>query len=88
MEHKLPGWRNVHFCPHWHGSLRHKIEAHARLAREHRVIASIGDTHEEEGEAARLAGIAFILVERGNPAPAWEAVAELIAAANGFIAST
>jgi ribonucleotide monophosphatase NagD (HAD superfamily) len=67
MDHRLPGWRNLHFCPNWQGSRRHKNEAHARLAREHRVIASIGDTHEEEGEAARLAGIAFILVERGNP---------------------
>ena len=52
MDHKLPGWQNLHFCPHWQGSKRHKTEAHARLAREHRVIASIGDTHEEEGEAA------------------------------------
>lgn len=84
MDHKLPGWQNVHFCPNWQGSRRHKTEAHARLAREHRVIASIGDTHEEEGEAARLAGIAFILVERGNPEPAWLALAELIVSAKGF----
>jgi ribonucleotide monophosphatase NagD (HAD superfamily) len=84
MDHKLPGWQNIHFCPNWQGSRRHKTEAHARLAQEHRVIASIGDTHEEEGEAARLAGIAFILVERGNPEPAWVALAELIATAKGF----
>jgi predicted secreted acid phosphatase len=84
MEHKLPGWRNVHFCPNWQGSRRHKTEAHMRLAREHRVIASIGDTHEEEGEAALLAGIEFILVERDNPDPAWLALAKLVAAAKGF----
>jgi ribonucleotide monophosphatase NagD (HAD superfamily) len=88
VDHKLPGWRNVHFCPNWQGPLRHKTDAHTKLAREHRVIASIGDTHEEEGEAARLAGITFVLVERGNAAPAWKAVAELIASVNGFIATT
>jgi ribonucleotide monophosphatase NagD (HAD superfamily) len=85
MEHKLPGWRNVHFCPEWLGSIRHKTEAHARLAREHQVIASIGDTHEEEGTAAKLAGITFILVERGNPGPAWIVLAELIASVKGFV---
>ena len=41
---KLPGWRNVHYCPNWQGSKRHKAEVHAKLAREHRVIASVGDT--------------------------------------------
>jgi ribonucleotide monophosphatase NagD (HAD superfamily) len=85
VEHRLPGWRNVHFCPNWQGPRRHKTEAHERLAREHRVIASIGDTHSEEGEAAQLSGITFILVERGNPDPAWVALAELIAAVKGFV---
>jgi phosphoglycolate phosphatase-like HAD superfamily hydrolase len=85
MDHKLPGWRNLHYCPNWQGPRRHKTDAHGRLARDHRVIASIGDTHEEEGEAARLAGITFVLVERGNPEPAWLALAELIAAVNGFV---
>lgn len=84
MEHRLPGWRNVHFCPNWQGSRRHKEEAHTRLASEHQVIASIGDTHAEEGEAAKLAGIPFILVERGNPGPAWQALAVLIENVQGF----
>lgn len=52
-EYKLPGYRNVHYCPKWQGTKRHKAEAHARLAREYQVIASIGDLDEEEGEAAR-----------------------------------
>ena len=83
-EHRLPGYRNVHYCPKWQGTKRHKAEIHARLAREYQVIASIGDLDEEEGAAARLAGVAFVLVDRDNPVPAWAAVAALIEAAQGF----
>ena len=83
-EHKLPGYRNVHYCPKWQSTKRHKAELHARLAREYQVIASIGDLDEEEGEAARLAGVAFVLVDRDNPVPAWTAVAALIEAVQGF----
>jgi hypothetical protein len=83
-EHRLPGYRNVHYCPKWQGTKRHKAEVHARLAREYQVIASIGDLDEEEGEAARAVGVTFVLVDRDNPAPAWAAVAALIEAAQGF----
>jgi predicted secreted acid phosphatase len=83
-DNKLPGWRNVHFCPKWMASRRHKTEVHAKLAKEYDVIASIGDTDEEEGEAARLAGVVFVLVDRDNPVPAWVIVAALIEAAGGF----
>jgi predicted secreted acid phosphatase len=83
-EHKLPGYRNVHYCPKWQGTKRHKTEVHARLAREYQVIASIGDLDEEEGEAARAASVTFVLVDRDNPAPAWAAVAALIEAVQGF----
>jgi hypothetical protein len=83
-DNKLPGWRNVHFCPKWMASRRHKVEVHAKLAKEYQVIASIGDTDEEEGVAARLAGVAFVLVDRDDPIAAWVAVAELIEAAGGF----
>ena len=83
-EHKLPGYRNVHYCPKWLGTKRHKAEMHAKLAREYQVIASIGDLDEEEGEASRLAGIAFLLVDRDNPHVAWAALAELIEAVEGF----
>ncbi|MBN9120044.1 MAG: hypothetical protein J0I06_12920 [Planctomycetes bacterium] len=84
MEHKLPGYRNVHYCPKWQAPRRHKAELHARLAREYQVIASIGDLDEEEGEASRLAGVTFVLVDRDNPGAAWAAVAQLIEAAQGF----
>jgi hypothetical protein len=83
-EYKLPGYRNVHYCPKWQGTRRHKVELHAKLAREYQVIASIGDTDSEEGEASRLAGVPFVLVDRDNPTVAWTAVAGLIEAARGF----
>lgn len=83
-EHRLPGYRNVHYCPKWQGSKRHKLEVHARLAHEYQVIASIGDTDAEEGEAARAAGVPFVLVDRDKPGGAWAAVAELITAVEGF----
>lgn len=84
-EHRLPGHRNVYYCPNWMSSRRHKAEVHAKLAREYQVIASIGDTDEEEGEAARLAGVPFVLVDRDNPLTAWAALRELILAVEGFI---
>jgi hypothetical protein len=83
-EYRLPGYRNVHYCPKWQGTRRHKAEMHARLAREYRVIASIGDLDEEEGEASRLAGVTFVLVDRDKPDRAWAAVAALIEAVHGF----
>jgi hypothetical protein len=83
-DYRLPGYRNVHYCPKWQGTKRHKVELHAKLAREYQVIASIGDTDDEEGEAARRAGVPFVLVDRNNPAPAWVAVAALIEAVQGF----
>lgn len=83
-EHKLPGYRNVHYCPKWQGSKHHKVEMHAKLASEYQVIASIGDLDEEEGEASRLAGVIFVLVDRDNPHVAWAALAALIEAAEGF----
>lgn len=85
-EHRLPGWRNLHLCPGYYGSRRHKTELHARLAREYRVIASIGDTEDDEGEAARAAGVPFVLVDRDNPTPAWLALAEMIESEGGFLA--
>jgi predicted secreted acid phosphatase len=83
-DHELPGYRNVHYCPKWQGSKRHKADVHTRLAREYRVIASIGDTHDEEGEASRLAGIPFILVERDNPDKGWLALVATIETERGF----
>lgn len=86
MEYKLPGYRNVHYCPKWQTTQRHKTEIHAKLAREYQIIASIGDTDDEEGEASRLAGVTFVLVDRNNPNVAWAAIAELIEVVQGFCA--
>jgi predicted secreted acid phosphatase len=83
-EHKLPGYRNVHYCPKWLSTKRHKAEMHAKLAREYQVIASIGDLVEEEGEASRLAGVTFVRVDRDNPHVAWATLAVLIEAVQGF----
>src|SRR5262245_33367069 len=83
-EYRLPGYRNVHYCPKWQGTKRHKAEVHAKLAREYHIIASIGDTDDEEGEASRAAGVPFVLVDREQPNGAWAAVGELIAAVQGF----
>lgn len=84
-EYRLPGYRNVHYCPNWKGAKRHKAEVHAKLAREYQIIASIGDTDDEEGDASRRAGVPFVLVDRDNPAIAWAALAERILAAEGFL---
>jgi hypothetical protein len=86
-EHRLPGFRNLHLCPGYFGSLRHKQEKHELIAREYRVLASIGDCDADEGEAARRAGVPFILVDPDNPAAAWVALAELIEREGGFAAS-
>ncbi len=85
-EHRLPGYRNVHYCPKWQTSTRHKTEMHAKLAREYRVLASIGDCDDEEGVAARAAEIAFVLVDRDNPVIAWHALAEKLVPAEVFVA--
>lgn len=86
MEHRLPGWRNVHYCPKWDGTKAHKLRVHAKLAREYRVIASIGDTLDEEGAAADAAGVPFVLVSRDNPTPAWVVLDGMLAEAGAFSA--
>jgi predicted secreted acid phosphatase len=78
MDHRLPGWRHVHYCPKWQGSKSHKAQVHVHLVKEYRVIASIGDLDEEEGEAARLAGVPFVRVDRSNPVPAWAELEKLL----------
>jgi hypothetical protein len=57
---------------------------HAKLAREYRVLASIGDCDNEEGIAARAAEIPFVLVDRDKPDLAWATLAETLTAANAF----
>ena len=52
-DQRLPGWRNIHFCPDWQSSRTHKTEVIARLARQYAVV-SIGD-HEAFGFRSALA---------------------------------
>jgi phosphoglycolate phosphatase-like HAD superfamily hydrolase len=78
-DQRLPGWRNLHFCPAWKSSRAHKAEVMARLARHYQVIVSIGD-HDEDEEASRLAGVPFVRVRCDNVEEAWLEVARLIAA--------
>jgi phosphoglycolate phosphatase-like HAD superfamily hydrolase len=78
--HRLPGWRNLHFCPAWQSSRRHKAEVIARLAREYAVLASVGD-HDEDEEASRAAGVPFVRVSDDNAEQAWLDGARLVGAA-------
>jgi len=77
-EHRLPGAKNVHFCPIETRSYDHKRRLHNALAQEFNVIASIGDSFEEE-EASEAAGIPFIAVDPSHPAEAWSILAQRIA---------
>ena len=77
-DQRLPGWRNLHFCPGWKSSRIHKAEVMARLAREYEVLVSIGD-HDEDEQASRAAGVPFVRVTDDNVEDAWREVARLIA---------
>jgi phosphoglycolate phosphatase-like HAD superfamily hydrolase len=79
-EHRLPGWRNVHYSPTIIGSCEHKRRKHAELAREFQVLASIGDSFEEE-EASAACGITFVLVDTDRHELAWLRLEELLRAA-------
>jgi acid phosphatase class B len=76
-DQRLPGWRNLHFCPSWRSTREHKTEVMQRLAREYAVLVSIGDADEDE-QASRAAGIRFVRVTDENPEQAWQEVARLI----------
>ncbi len=82
MEQRLPGWRNLYFCPNWQSSRLHKAEVMARLAKQYTIIVSIGD-HDEDEAASVAAGVAFVRVTDDNVEQAWQEVARLIAAASG-----
>ena len=84
QRHRLPGGQNVHYCPTEITSLEHKRRLHQSLSQRFSVIASIGDSFEEE-EAARAAGILFVSVDPCNPASAWTVLADRIAAFSGFV---
>ena len=75
---RLPCAGNVRFCPGFLGSSEHKRRQHSSLQKEYEVIASIGDSAEEE-EASIAARIPFIAVDPCNPAVAWSTLAVRIA---------
>ena len=58
-EHRLPGANNIHYCPTETSSYEHNRVSHQSLSLAFRVIASVGDSFEEE-EAAKAAAIPFV----------------------------
>jgi hypothetical protein len=77
-DHRLPGWRNVHYCPSWQSARQHKHEVIARLARMYAVLVSIGD-HDDEADASAAVGVPFVRVADDNHEQAWHQVALLVA---------
>jgi hypothetical protein len=77
LDHRLPGWRNLHFCPSWRSTREHKTEVMARLAKEYQVLVSVGD-HDEDEAASVAAGVPFVRVDGGNDVEAWREVARRI----------
>jgi hypothetical protein len=83
-DHRLPGWRKVHYCPSWQSSSRHKADVIARLAKEFNVLVSVGDHYEEE-QASRDAGVPFVRIPEGDPAAAWIEVAKRIVGSGAML---
>jgi hypothetical protein len=76
-DQRLPGWRNLHFCPNWQSTREHKTAIMSRLAKEYTVIVSIGDADEDE-QASLAAGVPFVRVTDMNIEEAWKEVAALV----------
>jgi predicted secreted acid phosphatase len=76
-DQRLPGWRNLHFCPDWQSTREHKTAVMRRLAKEYDVIVSIGDADEDE-QASRMAGVSFVRVTDMNIEAAWKEIAALV----------
>jgi soluble P-type ATPase len=77
--YRMPGRRNLHFCPEWKSSKAHKTDVMTRLAKEYTVIVSIGD-HDEDEHASRAAGVPFVRVGQDDAAvveQAWQAICAL-----------
>ena len=81
--YRLPGVQNVHYCPAGISSLEHKRMQHQSLGQELRVLASIGDSFEEELAAAAV-GIPFVMADPFGLGDAWTNLADRIAEAGGF----
>jgi hypothetical protein len=82
VDQRLPGWRNLYFCPNWQSSRLHKADVIARLARQYRVIVSVGD-HDEEEQASLAVSVPFVRVTADNAEAAWREVEALVKAALG-----
>ncbi len=81
-EHRLPGRRNVHFCPDWKSTHTHKADVMSRLAREYEVLVSIGD-HDEDEAASHAAGVRFVRVGQDALEAVEKAWTEIVALVNG-----
>ncbi len=81
-EYRLPGRRNVYFCPDWKTTRTHKIEVMTRLAREYDVLVSIGD-HDEDEQASQAAGVRFVRVGQDEAEAVEKAWAEIVALISG-----
>ena len=79
---RLPGWRNLYFCPSWQSSREHKTAVMTKLAKQYQVVVSVGD-HDEDETASRAAGVPFVRVREDNHTDVWTEVARLVAAATG-----
>jgi predicted secreted acid phosphatase len=79
-DQRLPGWRNVHFCPSWRSTREHKTEVMCRLAQQYQIIVSIGDADEDE-HASQAANVPFVRVTETNAVEGWDKIAWLIARA-------
>ena len=79
----LPGRHNIHYCPISLTSLEHKRSQHQWLSQEFQVIASIGDSFEEQ-QASLATGILFVPVDPCEPAHGWAVLAGRIAELGGF----
>jgi hypothetical protein len=81
--HRLPGCDNVHYCPIPVSSLEHKRSQHELLSTNFAVVASIGDSFEEE-QAATALGMRFMAVNPLKPSEAWMLLEERIAEFGGL----
>ena len=77
LDHRLPGCRNLHFCPSHQSSRLHKAEAMVRLMKEHLVLVSIGD-HDEDEHASLSVGIPFVRIRDDNHVEAWAEFVRLV----------
>jgi predicted secreted acid phosphatase len=77
-ENRLPGAKNLHLCPSWKSTKRHKTDVMKKLAEEFEVLLSVGDAEEDE-EASREAGVPFLRAGLENADEDWKKIERLLA---------